>query len=261
MRSRRASSFVGLLLDRLRHAGFGDLLAVLLGDRGAVLAQLALDRLHLLAQDVLALLLVRAGLDVLADLLAQLQLGQALALEVDDDLQAVGDVERLERADLVLEGHVGRVADRVGQRAGIADRAQERADAVVGAAQLEDLLDDRAVLALEVAGAARRPARRRRARSTSTMRRPAASVWAAPATPRATPESGDGAAAAGEADVVGDLGDRADLRELALVARDEQDPLLVANADGKRHIHGGEDHRVVQRDEQERCHGVWLHFL
>ena len=71
----------------------------------------------------------------------------------------------------------------------------------------------------------------------------------------------DGAAATGEADVIGDLGDGADLRELALVARDEQDPLLVANADGKRHIHGGEDHRVVQWDEQERCHGVWLHFL
>ena len=34
----------------------------------AVLAQLALDRLHLLAQEVLALLLVGAGLDVLADL-------------------------------------------------------------------------------------------------------------------------------------------------------------------------------------------------
>ena len=71
----------------------------------------------------------------------------------------------------------------------------------------------------------------------------------------------DGAAAAGQADVVGDLGDRADLGELALVARDEQDALLVAHVDGKRHIHGGEDHRVVQRDEQEGCHGVWLHFL
>ena len=72
---------------------------------------------------------------------------------------------------------------------------------------------------------------------------------------------GDGTAAAGEPDVVGDLGDRADLGELALVAGNEQHTLLVAHADGKRHIHGGEDHRVVQRDEQERCHGVWLHFL
>ena len=43
----------------------------------------------------------------------------------------------------------GAVADRVGQRAGLGDRAQELGDALVGAAQLEDLLDDRAVLALE----------------------------------------------------------------------------------------------------------------
>ena len=72
---------------------------------------------------------------------------------------------------------------------------------------------------------------------------------------------GDGAAATGKADVVRDLGDRPDLGELAVVTRDQQDPLLVAHADGKRHIHGGEDHRVVQRDEQEGCHGVRLHFL
>ena len=50
--------------------------------------------------------------------------------------------------------YVGRVADRVGQRARLGDRAQELRDAVIGAAQLEDLLDDRAVLALEVARAA-----------------------------------------------------------------------------------------------------------
>ena len=80
------------------------------------------------------------------------------------------------------------------------------------------------------------------------------SVWAAPATPRATPESGDGAAAAGQADAVGDLGDRADLRELAVVARDEQDALLVADVDGERHVHGGEDDGVVEGDEQERGH-------
>ena len=72
---------------------------------------------------------------------------------------------------------------------------------------------------------------------------------------------GDGAAATGKADVVRDLGDRPDLGELAVVTRDQQDPLLVSHVDGKRHIHGGEDHRVVQRDEQEGCHGVRLHFL
>ena len=228
--------------------------------RRAVLAQLALDRLHLLAQDVLALLLVRAGLDVLADLLAQLQLGQALALEVDDELQALGDVERLERAHLVLEGHVGRVADRVGQRAGIADRAQERADPLVRAAQLEDLLDDRAVLALEVAGG---PVDRHVVGVLGDLDHEAAGGVGVCGTRDTAGDAGqgDGAAATREPDVVGDLGDRADLGELALVAGDEQHSLLVADADGKRHIHGGEDHRVVQRDEQERCHGVWLHFL
>ena len=122
-------------------------------ERG-VLAQLALDRLHLLAQEVLALLLVGALADVLADLPAQLQLDEPLALDLDGELEALGDVERLEDLDLLLEGDVGRVADRVGQRAGLDDRAQELRHALVGAAQLEDLLDHGAVLALGVAGAA-----------------------------------------------------------------------------------------------------------
>ena len=88
MRSSRPSSFVACSRDVVGHAGLVDLRAVLLDDRAGVLAELALDRLHLLAQEVLALLLVRAGLDVLADLLAQLQLGQALALDLDGELDA-----------------------------------------------------------------------------------------------------------------------------------------------------------------------------
>ena len=153
MRSSRPSSFVGLLADLVGHAGLLDLGAVLLGDRGVVLAQLLADRLHLLAQEVLALLLLGALLDVLADALAHLQLGQALALELDGQLEALGHVERAQQLDLLLVGEVGRVAGGVGQRAGLGDRAQERRDAPVVAAQLEDLLDDGAVLALELAGA------------------------------------------------------------------------------------------------------------
>ena len=76
-----AELLVGLLAHGLGHARLGDLGAVLLDDVGRVLAQLALDRLHLLAQEVLALLLVGAGLHVLADALADLQLGQAVALD------------------------------------------------------------------------------------------------------------------------------------------------------------------------------------
>ena len=58
---------------------------------------------------------------------------------------------RLEQLDLLLEGEVGRVAGGVGERARLGDRAHEGGDAAVVAAQLEDLLDDRAVLALELA--------------------------------------------------------------------------------------------------------------
>jgi hypothetical protein len=64
----------------------------------------------------------------------------------------------------------------------------------------------------------------------------------------------DGATAAGEPDAVGDLGDRADLGELALVARNEQHALLVARIDGEGHIHGGEDDGVVEGEEQKGGH-------
>ena len=143
---------LGLLAHVVGHAGVGDLRAVLVGDR-LVLAQLAADRLHLLAQEVLALLLLGAGLDVVADAVAHLQLGEPLALELEGEREALGDVDGLQQADLLLEAQVRAVAGRVGQRAGLGDRAQERGDALVGAALGEDLLHDRAVLALELAGA------------------------------------------------------------------------------------------------------------
>src|SRR6202011_5350290 len=61
--------------------------------------------------------------------------------------------QRSQQLDLLVVGEAGGVAGRVGQRAGLGDRAQERRDAPVVAAQLEDLLDRRAVLALELARA------------------------------------------------------------------------------------------------------------
>ena len=62
---------------------------------------------------------------------------------------------------------------------------------------------------------------------------------------------GDGAAAAGEADAVGDLGDGADLRVPVVVLGDEQDAVLVADVDGQSHVHVREDHEVFQGDEQK----------
>ena len=242
-----------LLGDGLGHRGLGDLLAVLLHDGGGVLAQLALDRLHLLAQEVLALLLVGAVADVLADLAAQLQLDEPLALDPRGELEALGDVERLEDLDLLLERHVGRVADRVGQRAGLDDRAQELADAVVGAAQLEDLLDHGAVLALGGAGAT---VDRDVVRGLGHLDAQAPGGVGVGRARDAAGDAGElhGAAAAGQADAVGHLGDRADLGELAVVAGDEQHALLVTRVDGEGHIHGGEDDGVVEGEEQEGGH-------
>ena len=61
----------------------------------------------------------------------------------------------------------------------------------------------------------------------------------------------DGAAAAGHADALAHLGDGADLRVLALVARDEQHALLVADVDGDRDVHVREDDEVVERYEEQ----------
>ena len=224
-----------------------------------VLAQLALDRLHLLAQEVLALLLVGAGLDVLADAAADLQLGQAVALELDGELEALGDVDGLEDLDLVLERDVGRVADGVGQGAGLGDGAQERADALVGAARLEDLLDGGAVLALEVTGA---PVDRNGVGSLLDLDAQAAEGIGAGGAGDAAHLAGEGhgAAAAGQPDAIGDVRDRPDLRELRPVTGHEQHALVVADVHGQRHVHRGEHDRVVEGDEQKRGHEVGLPF-
>ena len=168
--------------------GFVDLRPVLVDDRALVLAELLADRVHLLAEEPLALLLLRALLDVVADAGPNLQLGEPLPLELEGELQPLDDVDRLEQLDALREGDVGRVRARVGERTGLADRAQELADAVVGAAQVEDLLHDGAVLALELARLDGRRVLVGRS-STSARSRPSASVWAAPMTPRWRPSS------------------------------------------------------------------------
>ena len=130
--------------------------AVLLGDRAVVLAELLANRVHLPAQEILALLFLRAGLDVVANALADAQLGEPVLLEPQRQRQPLDDVERFQQLELLVDVQIRRVAGRVRQRAGIGDRAHERADAAVVAAQLENFLDDGAVLALELGGQARR---------------------------------------------------------------------------------------------------------
>jgi hypothetical protein len=62
---------------------------------------------------------------------------------------------------------------------------------------------------------------------------------------------GHSAAAAGEADLLGDLGDRADLQELVLMPRDEYDAAVVADVDRQSDAHVGEDDGVVQGDQPQ----------
>ena len=204
---------LGLLEDVLGHLGLGDLRAVLLDDGALVLAELLADRLELAAEDVLALLLLDAGLDVLLDAAAHLHEREALALQLERELEPLADVDGLEELHLLLEGQVGRVAGGVGERAGLGDRADERGDAAVVAAQLEDLLDDRAVLALELADAAVGrllvgPLLDLDEEAALRVGRGRARDAAVQAVQR------DRATAAGQADAVGDLGDGADLRVL-----------------------------------------------
>ena len=89
---------VGFLLDGLRHAGRLDLLAQLLDLflLVVVFAELLLDRLELLAQEVLALVAADFRLHLRLDLRAELQ---DLELLDEDPVQAVhprADVERFE---------------------------------------------------------------------------------------------------------------------------------------------------------------------
>src|SRR5581483_4460670 len=62
---------------------------------------------------------------------------------------------------------------------------------------------------------------------------------------------GDGLRAARQADLLGDLRDRADVGELLLVTGHEQHPLLVARVDGERERHTRKDDDVVERDEKK----------
>ena len=241
---------LGLLEDLLGHVRLGQLLPVLLHDGALVLAELLADRLHLPSQDVLALLLLDAGLDVVLDPLPDLHQRQALALELERQLEPLANVHGLEQRDLLLEGDVGGVAGRVRQRAGLGDRADEGGDTPVVAAQLEDLLDDGAVLALELADAAvgglvvgaLLDLDEQAARAVGTGSTGDAAVEAL---------ERDRATAAGQPDAIGDLRDRADLRVLVLVLGNEQDAVLVADVDGQGDVHVGEDDDVFQGDEQQ----------
>src|SRR5690606_12923804 len=103
-----------LLVGLLRHFGLLDRLAQLL-DLGVlvVLAELALDRAHLLAQQILALALLELFLRLLADLARQLQHLDAVREVVRDLLEPLADVESLEDLLLLRRLDVDEAGDQI----------------------------------------------------------------------------------------------------------------------------------------------------
>ena len=67
------------------------------------------------------------------------------------------------------------------------------------------------------------------------------------------------AGAAREPNALGDAGDGAHGGVLAVVAGNEQHALLVADVDGQRDVHRGEDDGVFKWDEEQCGHGQPLH--
>ena len=234
----------------LRHAGVGDLLAVLVGDRRLVLAELLADRVHLPAQEVLALLLLRAGLDVLADALAHLQLGEPLAAGG----AARASAARRRRAvssspTFCVEGEVGRVAATCRPARRARDRARTKAPsprrrrrAARGSPPRRRGTRARARASGPAAASrpdARRPPRAGR-RPGRCARRPATPRWR-PARTRP--------AAARQANPLHDLGDGADGGVVSLVPRDEDDAVVVADVGRECDVHAREHNGALERDE------------
>ena len=129
------------LLGVGRHLGRHDLLAevVQIAARLVDLAQLFLDRLQLLAQDVLALVAPHLLLHLAVDLLADLQHLVLPRQEPEHLAQPRLEVERLQHVLLLVDLHVQVRDDHVGQLARLDDAVDQRARLL---GQLRHQLDD-----------------------------------------------------------------------------------------------------------------------
>ena len=117
-----------LLGDSIRHARLANLLRVLvdLGLHLVVLAELLLDRLELLAQEVLALRLGHLLLDAVLDLGAELEDLEFLLQEAGGQLKARTRIERVENLLLLLDAEVEVKRDEVGELARLLHRTRPR---------------------------------------------------------------------------------------------------------------------------------------
>ncbi len=148
--SSRAELAVGLLAHVLGHVDRVELLAQLLGLglRRVALPELLLDRLELLAQDVLALGAVELGLDLGLDARADRGDLELAREDLREPPQPPGDVELLQQRLLLLRLDAQR-ARRSGARARTGRRGWRRRRELLG--QVRDVLDDVPERLLDVA--------------------------------------------------------------------------------------------------------------
>ena len=214
--------------------------------------ELLADRVHLPAQQILALLFLRARLHLLANALANLQLRQPVLLQPQGEAQPFDHVQGLEQLQLLFDVDVRGVARRVRQGARMGDGADEGTDPAVVAAELEYLLDHRAVLALEVA---RHVRGWRRVRTFLDFQ---AQDSVSPGLPHAghTPvqrHERDHATSA-EGDALGHFGDDTHLGVARPALRDQEHARVAADIRWERDRHAREHHGVVQGNNPEECH-------
>ncbi len=254
------------LPDLLRQVGRLDAGAVvlLLGSGLTVqLGQLLAYGRELLAEQELALLLLHALLDVLADRLRDVQLCQVLAGPVDQQGEAFGGVGVLQELELLGRGQPRRVAGAVGEHRGVLDLV-DGVDDLPGAALLHHRGRQGLVLLGQLLGALVSGDDLHRGR-LDPQGRAGAGGAGADAHPLDTAQDGGGLASGKPSDLLDDGGD-AHRAVLAVDAWNKQHPGLAllrggpGGVDGGAHLgvrqverndHAGEDDLVVERQHRE----------
>ena len=169
-------------------------------------------------------------------------------LEPQREREPLDDVQRLEELALLREVQIGRVAGRIGQRAGIRDPAHEFANPSVVTTQLEDLVHHRAVFALQLLGQD----------AGGPLVRPGVNLHAEHAVGVGAARAGDGAVQACERDresapgkphAFRDVRDDADARVGMVVPGNQQDLVVAPDIHRKRDRHPGKYHRVFHRND------------
>ena len=132
------------------------------------------------------------------------------------------------------------------------DRAHERADPAIVAAQFENFRHHRAILALELAGQARR--RRDVGPLVDFDAQHAVRVGVRRAGHAAVERDERRQAVPAGNGPLGHLRDHADLRIAAAAPRDEQHARIAVAVRGQRDRHAGEHDHIVERNQFEGSH-------